>query len=292
MPCSDCAAAVGNPKPRHYFVIDQQGSVPLGLFAQHPQKLCLWSHTPHVSHHRFQNDSGDRIAPLLERLFDAGHIVVSQDERILSGASGDSGRVGNGQGRGGAACGHQQAVDVTVVVSRELDDPVAARRTPRQANRTHRRLGPGIHEPDFFDGRHGLGDHRRQFVLCFRWRAEACAMRGCLLDRLHNIGMRMPQNHRSPGSDVVEVTVAIDVEQVGSLPTADNDRFTSHGAEGACGAIDSSGNQLTGTGKQFVTPSAVHRLAFYVVLSEEGVKEREWFEDQRSANQRATSLAQ
>ena len=48
----------------------------------------------------------------------------------------------------------EERVRVPVIAPVELDDPVAARRRPRQADGAHRRLGPGADEAHPLDRRH------------------------------------------------------------------------------------------------------------------------------------------
>ena len=66
----------------------------------------------------------------------------------------------------------EQRVGVAVVAARELEDPVA-REGAREAERAHRRLGPGRDEPHLLDRRHGVDDLGGQLDLGLGRGAEA-----------------------------------------------------------------------------------------------------------------------
>jgi len=52
------------------------------------------------------------------------------------------------------------------------------------------------------------------------------------------------EDHRAPGADVVDVAVAVSVDQEGTLGADDHGRVAAHGAEGANGGIDPAGQEL------------------------------------------------
>ena len=69
------------------------------------------------------------------------------------------------------------------------------------------------------------------------------------------------QDQRPPGTDVVDVFVAIDIEDVRSFAARDERRRAADAAKGADGGIDAAGNQLLGAGEQFFRSRVVHGAA-------------------------------
>src|SRR5436309_4595912 len=70
--------------------------------------------------------------------------------------------------------------------------------------------------------------------------------------------MLMSQNHWPPRTDVIDVAVAIDVEQIGALGSLEDDRLAADAAEGPRGAIDAAGHELPGSLKNLVAFAAIH----------------------------------
>ena len=53
----------------------------------------------------------------------------------------------------------------------------------------------------------------------------------------------MAENHRPPGTEVVDIAVAIRVSEPGSLRALNKRRFTANGAKGPDGGVDSAGEE-------------------------------------------------
>ena len=83
---------------------------------------ALGSDAAHVADDRLEDHAGDARAMLGKCRFEPGRIVVGQHERVLGRAARHARRVGHAQRRSRAAGGHQQAIDVPVIVAGELDD--------------------------------------------------------------------------------------------------------------------------------------------------------------------------
>ena len=65
-----------------------------------------------------------------------------------------------------------------------------------------------------------LADGLGQFDLLFGGRAEAGAARHGLVQRVENHGMPVAENQRPPGADVIDVLVAVGIEDVRRLRRA------------------------------------------------------------------------
>ena len=118
-----------------------------------------------------------------------------------------------------------------------------------QANRAHRGFGAGIHQPHFLDRRNRLDDQLGQFAFGFGRSAKTGAARGGFLHRRDHLRMRVPQDHRSPGADVVDVAIAVDVVQIGAFAALEEDRLAAHAAKRAGRAVHAAGHQRLRSGK-------------------------------------------
>ena len=201
------------------------------------------AHAAHVAHHRLADHRGDPLAVPPERFGQARRVVVREHERVLRRAGGDAGRVGHGQRRRRTARRHQQAVHVPVVVARELDDHVAAGVSAGEPDRAHRRFGARVDQSDLLDRRHGLDDKLGQFAFGLGRRPEAGAARDRLLQRRDDGRMAMPEDHRPPRADVVEVAIAVDVDQPGPLAALEEDRLAADRPERPRRAVHAAGDQ-------------------------------------------------
>ena len=169
-----------------------------------------------------------------------------QHERIARGAFGHARRIGHAERGGGTAGGHQQAIDVAVIVAGELHDHRPAGVSAGQPDGAHRGLGAGVDQPDFLDRRHGLDHQLGQFVFGQGRRAETRAAMQGRLDGLDDRRMGVAEDHRAPGADVVDVAVAVDVEQVGPFGPVEEDRLAADAAERPGRAVHPAGHELFG----------------------------------------------
>jgi len=77
-------------------------------------------------------------------------------------------------------------------------------------------------------------------------RAEGEAVVDGLLDCLAHGTVVVTDDHRTPRADVVDVAVAIDVEQIGTVGTLDEEGLAADRLEGAHRRVDAAGQQLLG----------------------------------------------
>ena len=206
--------------------------------------------TAHVADDRLEDHGGDlacrgRQTPLPARPDRCirSTSVSRAAPRVTPGEFGDA------QRRGGTAGGHQQAIDVPVIVARELDDHFAAGESAGESDGAHRRLGAGIDQPHVLDRRDGRDDQFGQFAFGLGRGAEACAAGDRRFEGRDDGRMGVAENHRSPGADVVDVAVAIDIEQIGPRPALEKQRLAADAAERPGRAIHAAGHELLGAGK-------------------------------------------
>ncbi len=107
----------------------------------------------------------------------------------------------------------------------ELDHDLAAGDGARQADRAHRRLGPGAGHPHHLDRREARRRPPRPAATSAAVAAPKLVPRFGRLDhRRDHRRLGVAEDQRAPGADPVEVAVAVDVEQLAALAALDEDR--------------------------------------------------------------------
>ena len=137
----------------------------------------------------------------------------------------------------------EQAVDVAVVGAGELDQPLAAGRRAGEADRAHRRLGPGVDHPDHLDRGEAVGDLGGELDLALGGGAVGGAARGGGGDRLDDARVGVAEDQRAPGADPVDVGVAVGVEDAVALGAVDEDRVAADRAHRPDRRVDAARHQ-------------------------------------------------
>ena len=182
----------------------------------------------------------------LENAFDGGEIVVRRVERergdgLRHARGGRDAEGGQPRARFG-----KKAVAVAVIAALELYDQVAPGGRARQAHGAHGRLGSRADEAHALARRQAAANHRREFDLELGGHSVAGAARGLLRQRGDDFGMRVAQDQRAPGADVIEVGVAVGVPKTAARGAIDHDRRSADGAESAHRAIDAAHENFAG----------------------------------------------
>src|SRR5438105_9917850 len=98
-----------------------------------------------------------------------------------------------------------------VIAAVELQDQVAARIRARQTQRGHRRLGDRADEANQVDAGESLLDKPGQLDFGFRRSTVARAAGGGVLNGGDNPWVGVTRDQRTPGREVVDVAVVVDV---------------------------------------------------------------------------------
>ena len=117
---------------------------------------------------------------------------------------------------------------MTVVTALELDDFATPGEAAGEADGTHRRFGAGADQSDLFQRRHQLPQQFGHFDFDFRRRAERQAAFSRLLYGAYHIGMGVTADQRPPGTDIVDVTVAVGVPYQRPFAALEKQRRTAH----------------------------------------------------------------
>src|SRR3972149_1684032 len=122
---------------------------------------------------------------------------------------------------------------MSVVTTFELDDLVAAGKSTCQAYRAHGRFGAGT------DHAHQLNrGHQFAYLIChgrlnFCRCTEAKAIFNGVFDCLDDRGMGMAEDHRTPGGDIIDITVVVFIIEERAFTALKEYRFTTDATEGA-----------------------------------------------------------
>ena len=130
-----------------------------------------------------------------------------------------------------------------VIAPLEFDDLVFPGERARQSDCTHRGFGAGVDHADHFNGRHDGGDEFCHFNFTFGGRSKTCSAVGRFFYGAQNLRMGMSEDHRSPGTDVVDVFVSVHVPQPGTACLFDKNRRSADRRKCPDGGIDPAGNE-------------------------------------------------
>ena len=256
MPYRPCAPPRMHAKARHHLVEDQHGAMAVAHRAQARQELRARHDEVHVADDRLDDDARDALAVGAKRGLDRREIV----ERKHDGFVGDGGRHARRRRRAererARARLHEQAVAVSVVAAFELHDLAAARVAAREPQRRHRGLGARRDEAHELDRRQQAAERLRHLDLHFGRRAERQSVPRRRDDRFHDRRMRVAEDGRPPGADVVEIALAVGIPQVGAFAARDEARRAADGSKRAHRGVDAGGNRALRTGEELFV--AVH----------------------------------
>ncbi len=174
-------------------------------------------------------------------------IVVGQHDGVRGLGAGDTGRRRQPERRDPGSRIRQQRVDMAVIAPGELDDLGPAGIAASQAHRTHGRLGTGVHQAHLLHRSDPLHDEFGEFHLPGRGRTERQPVARDRAHRLDHRGMRMPEDHRPPGTHQVDILVTVRVDQMATAGGRDEPRRAAHRTEGPHRGIDTTGDNRFGS---------------------------------------------
>ena len=146
---------------------------------------------------------------------------------------------------------------MAVVTAFEFDGQVPAGEAARDAQGTHRGFGSRVDQTHHFNGWETLGDQLGQLYLASGGSTEAGADFQDLSQRVDQKLRPVAQDQRSPGADVIDVLVVVDVVEPGAFAARDEGRRTADAAKRPNGGVDSTRNQLLRPRKQSFGPGMI-----------------------------------
>ena len=147
---------------------------------------------------------------------------------------------------------------MAVIAAFELNRQIAAGETASDSKRAHRRFCPGIDETNQFHAWHRLPDQFGEDNFAFRRSPKTRADFKHFPQRVDDGLWAMAEQQWSPGADVVDVGVAVDVDQPGTFALGDKPGCTTDPSESPDGRVHASGCYLLGAGKELVRARMIH----------------------------------
>ena len=178
--------------------------------------------------------------------FDGGEVVVGQSQGEAGDLFGHAGRAGDAEGGHAGAGFDEKAVGVAVVAALEFDDELAAGGGAGQADGRHGGLSAGADKAHLFDGGIAGHDALGEIGLGGGGCAEAGGVARRALDGLDDRRKGVAEDHRTPGAEVVDIAIAVGVDEVGALGALDEWRRAAHGAKGPHRRVDAAGKEALG----------------------------------------------
>ena len=179
-------------------------------------------------------------------------VVERQIQRVLRDVFGNARRIRDTEREKTGAGFDQQRIGVPVIAAGKLDHDVAPGEAAGETYRRHRRFGAGVDHAHLLDARHHRFDFLRHRHLDLGRRAERQRMLSLFGDGGAYLRMSVTENHRSPRADVVDVAVAIDVDELSTACRLEEQRRSTDASKSAHGRIDAAGNARFGAANQFV----------------------------------------
>ena len=244
-------AAKGEAETRHDLVEDQKRAVVRSDRSHRFQIAARGGNASHVADHRLDDHAGNLLFEFLKGLFERVGVVVGQRQGELGEFFGNSSGPRNAERGHTGTSFHEQGVGVSVIAALELHDVLALGAGAGQSNCGHGRFRPGTDEADFLHMRERREHEFGEVGFRRRGRSEAGAVAQGCAQGLDDHGCGVAENQRSPGADVVDVLVAIGVEDVGGLAAHHKRRISAHRAKGTHRGVDAARNHHFGAFLQF-----------------------------------------
>jgi hypothetical protein len=145
-----------------------------------------------------------------------------------------------------------------MITAVELDDLVPLRESARQPDGAHARLRAAARHANFFHARHQFTDELRHRDFQRIGNAEARAVFGSGLHGGNDFRMRVTEDGRPPGADVINQFISVHVPDFGAAGPVDEKRIAADGAERAHRRIDAAGNIFQRFGKKLFRLDSIH----------------------------------
>src|SRR5262249_19553030 len=142
-----------------------------------------------------------------------------------------------------------QTVSVAVITTFKLHQLGATADTAREPDSRHRSLGAAAHHAHHLDRRHSVDHFLREIDFQFRRSAKTRTFRSHFLDSSDDLFIGMAQNHRTQGTDVIDVSSPIDVGDSRALSGTDESRSPADAAKRAHRRIHTAGYQILRSGE-------------------------------------------
>ena len=147
---------------------------------------------------------------------------------------------------------------MAVIAAFELDGDVAAGEAAGDAQGAHGGCGAGVDQAHHLHGGHHGADGLGQFDFEFRGSAETGAAGQGFLNGVEDLRVAMADEQRAPGTDVIDVFVIVDIEEMRALAAGDEAGRAADAAPGAHRRIHAAGDGEPGAVEEFLRSFGFH----------------------------------
>ena len=133
---------------------------------------------------------------------------------------------------------------MAVVMPGKLDNLVPPCKGPGHAQCAHGGLRARIDKSQEFHAWHEVHHQTGELQLQRARSAEARAAARSICNGAHNTRGRMPQQQRPERQRIIDIAIAVHVNQIGALSTRNEERLPAYGSKGARRGINSARQQL------------------------------------------------
>ena len=261
-------ASKPKPEARDHLVEKQKRAMFFRDAAQKLQKPFFRRHHTHVGRHRLHHH---RRYPSVVFFHQRAHgllVIVDcrQSVRRISRRHTRAVRLRLGHQPGTRF--HQQTVGMAVVIACKLDDLLTARESSRHSHGTHHCLRTGTDQTHHLHIGHTDADQFRKFHFPRCGRAESQPVRTGSLHRLHHFRMRMSQNARPPGADIIQISVSVRIKKPRSLRLLHKEGMPAHRAKRPHRGIDPAGDSLLRSVEKLFRSYVFHRTPHSEVFTQ------------------------
>src|SRR5215210_1483451 len=229
--------AAGEPEPGHDLIEDEDGTVSGCDLPESLQIPIFGWHAAHVPCYGLQDYGGEPLSLAREEIPHRLEVVVGQNGGILGSPSGDTRAIGEAEGGHARAGRDEEGVAVAVVVAVELEDLLSSRVSAGEPDGAHRRLRPRVGHPDCLYRRDGPAHQLSELDLEFRRGTEGRALSGHGLYCLDNLRECVPEHERTVAHHVVQIGIAVDVEDARTFTALHEQRISTDRSEGPHRAV-------------------------------------------------------
>ena len=213
----------------------------IGDLPQSLQKACARQDSAHISGDWFDDNGGDLAAIIAGGRAHGIGVVVGHGQGAIGDALGNAWTVGGPQRQSRRSGLNQETIAMPVPAALEFDNLIPSRVAPCQTHRRHRRLGARIDHPHHLHRGHHRGDARGQIGFDPGRGTKAGAPSTGFLHRRDHPRMGVAEDEWPPGTDVVNILLAVDIIESGTSTPVDEARPSTHGAKGPSRTIDPTG---------------------------------------------------
>ena len=274
-PYSPCAPPEPTRKPGYYLVENQHRAVVGGHTTQALEEAWRGRHHAHVAGHRLDDDPGYRIGVAVEQclygiqVVEIGHQCFrwrrTPVPRRWWGCRGSARP--NRPAPAGRRRGRGKLPANLIILSR----PVKAR--ARRMALMHASVPELTSRSDSMLGRAPMMSRASSTSFSTGAPKLAPPLAARSQDG-YDRRVGMAQHQRPPGAEVINVFVAVHVNHTGAAARRDEGRRSADGAEGADGAVDATGHQALGFGKQGFRLGELHHRHLPIAIIAFCLRER------------------